>query len=51
MDDIQNPNPTIFKAKKIDEEQKRKRKIEEMNSEICDEIDSQESKIILNKFK
>jgi hypothetical protein len=47
MDDIQNPNPTIFKVKKIDEEQIRKRKIEEINSEINDEIDSQESIYIL----
>lgn len=44
MDDIQNPNPTIFKVKNIDEDVKRKRKIEEMNSEIEDEIDPQESK-------
>lgn len=46
MDDIQNPNPQIFKVKNIDEEIKRKRKAEEMNSDIEDDIDSQES----NKF-
>lgn len=48
MDEIQNPNPTIFKVKKLDEEFKLRRKFEEKNSEIEDIIDSQES--IINLF-
>ena len=44
MDELQNPNPVIFKAKKIDEEFKQKRKLEEKDPEIKDEIDELESK-------
>lgn len=44
MDDLQNPNPTIFKKKKIDEETKLSRKLKELDPEIEDEIDNLEGK-------
>jgi len=44
MDELQNPNPVIFTAKKIDEVTKQKRKLEEKDPEIKDEIDELESK-------
>ncbi len=47
MDELQNPNPIIFKAKKLDEETKQKRKFEEQDPDIEDELDELESIIKL----
>lgn len=45
---IQNPNPVIFdKANILDNSTKMKRKNDELNEEIIDEVDSFESKKIL----
>ena len=43
MDELQNPNPTIFKIKKLDEETKLSRKNEELDPEMEDQLDSLES--------
>jgi len=43
MEELQNPNPTIFQIKNIDQETMKKRKQDELNPDIEDEIDEIES--------